>query len=335
MPNRDFNGTDSFTYQVRDSDGGVTTAVVSLTVTPVNDAPVVVNPLPPVVVTPGGPIIIDVLPGVSDADGNPLTVVGGGAEHGTVVVNPNGTLTYTPAPGYAGPDTLTYTVSDGAGGSLTATITLSVSAPAGNGNGNGNGRGTDGGNVTTTPDGFVGVAGTQRITDGLGGIPPSYSSPEFDTYTRVTHYDPVLLDAVNGVKRLGGLTLLSENRPMQEVASGMAPLGTATEISSDAAPMAQATGDLQEQNRQQLDIDDMRQGAPGTVQSATEQPEPAAESAPAAPPAEPAAPQAAESADANAQTNVTPLPLTLNEQLQAASQARLAERDALARLLAG
>jgi VCBS repeat-containing protein len=334
VPNPDFNGTDSFTYQVRDSDGGITNAVVTFTVTPVNDAPTATTP-PPVTVVPGGPTVIDVLPNVSDADGNPLTVVGGAADHGTVVVNPNGTITYTPAAGYTGSDTITYTVSDGVGGSVTSTIALTVNAAAGNAGNGGTGTGT--GTVSTTPDGFVGVTSTQRITDGLGGIPPSYTSQELNTYTRITHYDPVLLDAVNGVKRLGGLTQLSEDRPMQEVATGMAPLATTTEISSNAAPLSQATGDLQEQNRQQLDVDDMRPGAAGTVQEAPAQAQPATEpaTAPAAAAPEAAPQQTPGSGDGNPQaSNVTALPLTLNEQLQAASQARLTERDALARLLA-
>ena len=40
-PNADFNGSDSFTYEVTDGNGGTDVGVVSLTVTPVNDAPVV------------------------------------------------------------------------------------------------------------------------------------------------------------------------------------------------------------------------------------------------------------------------------------------------------
>ena len=32
--------------------------------------------------------------------------------HGTVTINPNGTFTYTPTPGYIGTDTFTYQVCD-------------------------------------------------------------------------------------------------------------------------------------------------------------------------------------------------------------------------------
>lgn len=49
--------------------------------------------------------------------------------HGIVVANPDGTLTYTPAPGFAGVDSFTYTVRDAAGATATGTVTVSVLAP--------------------------------------------------------------------------------------------------------------------------------------------------------------------------------------------------------------
>ena len=144
-----------------------------------------------------------------------------------------------------------------------------------------------------------------------------------------------MLDAVNGVKRLGGLTTLSEYRPMVEVATGMGELSGSVEISTEAAPLAQATGDLQEQNRQQIDIDDMRRAplATAATRDAGAEAEPATATPAAVPPTDAALP------DPQNQTNdpagADAAPLTLNQQLQAASQARMAERDALAKLLAG
>ena len=63
----------------------------------------------------------------SDPDTDPLTVTGtnyGGP--GTLIVNPDGSFTYLPAPDFIGDDTFTYTISDGNGGSATGTATINV-----------------------------------------------------------------------------------------------------------------------------------------------------------------------------------------------------------------
>ena len=54
--------------------------------------------------------------------------------HGTVVLNANGTFTYTPATGYSGTDTFTYEVNDGTVNSNVATITMNIAhvAPVAN-----------------------------------------------------------------------------------------------------------------------------------------------------------------------------------------------------------
>ncbi len=46
--------------------------------------------------------------------------------HGTLIVNPDGTYVYTPDPDYAGPDSFTFTASDGNGGTVTSTVFLDV-----------------------------------------------------------------------------------------------------------------------------------------------------------------------------------------------------------------
>ena len=60
----------------------------------------------------------------TDVDGLTLTyALGVQAANGTVVVNTDGTYTYTPKPNFNGTDSFTFTANDGAGGSDTATIT--------------------------------------------------------------------------------------------------------------------------------------------------------------------------------------------------------------------
>ncbi len=72
------------------------------------------------------PVTIDVLANDTDADGDALAVDSASASNGTVVVNPDGTITYTPNPDFSGSDSITYTVSDGQGGATTATVDVTV-----------------------------------------------------------------------------------------------------------------------------------------------------------------------------------------------------------------
>lgn len=65
-----------------------------------------------------------VLANDSDADGDPLTAsLVSGAAHGGVVLNTDGTFTYTANSGYSGAEAFTYRVSDGVDVSNIATVT--------------------------------------------------------------------------------------------------------------------------------------------------------------------------------------------------------------------
>jgi VCBS repeat-containing protein len=65
----------------------------------------------------------------TDVDGDDLaaTVVTA-PNHGALVLNPNGSFTYTPDDNYNGPDSFTYRASDGNGGSDEAEATISVAS---------------------------------------------------------------------------------------------------------------------------------------------------------------------------------------------------------------
>lgn len=127
-PTANYNGSDSFTYTISDGHNGQATATVNLTVNAINDNPVAADDTASA--QTDTPVTIAVLGNDSDIDGDSLTVTGTGTPaHGSVVVNANGTITYTPAAGYNGTDSFTYTVSDGHGGTSSATVNLSVAAP--------------------------------------------------------------------------------------------------------------------------------------------------------------------------------------------------------------
>jgi len=97
----------------------------------VNHPPVAAND---VYLTNKGIALTVAAPGVlgndSDADGDTMTASKvSDPTHGTVVFSPNGSFTYTPATGYAGPDSFTYKANDGRADSNVATISITVNTP--------------------------------------------------------------------------------------------------------------------------------------------------------------------------------------------------------------
>ena len=123
------SGADSFTYQVSDGHGGTATATVNVTVNGVNDAPVATDDAG--VTDQDTALTIDVLGNDLDAEGQALSVTGvGAAANGSVVVNADNTVTYTPNAGFSGSDSFTYSVSDGNGGSHSASVTVTVNPVA-------------------------------------------------------------------------------------------------------------------------------------------------------------------------------------------------------------
>lgn len=132
-PTTGFVGADTFTYTV--SDGSLTAAAsVNLTVTAsaTNRAPIAATDAV-VVGQNSANNSVNVLANDTDPDGNPtmITAVTQGA-NGTVTIGPDGTrVIYTPNLGFAGSDTFTYTISDGAL-TTTTSVTVTVAAAATN-----------------------------------------------------------------------------------------------------------------------------------------------------------------------------------------------------------
>jgi VCBS repeat-containing protein len=132
-PAPNFNGVDGFAYRATlvDDPGVTDTAVVTLTVTPVNDAPVAVDDA--YVVVQDTALVVDA-PGVlaNDSDGDEGTQtltasLDSGPLHGTLALDPDGSFVYTPDAGYQGVDSFTYVLSDGEL-TDTAMVTLTVEA---------------------------------------------------------------------------------------------------------------------------------------------------------------------------------------------------------------
>ncbi len=113
------------TYTIVDPEGLSDSADVSLTVYGVNDAPLAADDT--AATNEDVPITIDVLSNDSDVDGDSLSIQSASdGANGTVVIETDGGLTYTPDSGFSGLDSFTYVVSDGNGGSDTATVTVDV-----------------------------------------------------------------------------------------------------------------------------------------------------------------------------------------------------------------
>lgn len=126
-PKADFNGSDNFSYTVSDGAGGSATATVSISVSPVNDAPTAINDSASVATN--GTVTIHVLANDSDKEGSPLSLVSvGSANKGSISISGSSVI-YT-AGKKRGNDTVAYTVSDGDKES-TATISISIGRSGG------------------------------------------------------------------------------------------------------------------------------------------------------------------------------------------------------------
>jgi hypothetical protein len=185
-PNANFNGPDSFKFKVNDGTVDSNEAMVSITISPVNDAPVADSQS----VTTNEDTAKAITLTTSDVDGDTLTYIITGPAHGALSgMGPN--LTYTPNANYHGADSFTFKVNDGTVDSAAATVSITVSAvndaPV-----------ADAQSLTTNEDSAKPITLMGSDVDGdaltftitanpahgvLGGIPPNV------TYTPVANYN--------------------------------------------------------------------------------------------------------------------------------------------------
>ncbi|WP_029277763.1 tandem-95 repeat protein [Pedobacter borealis] len=124
-PYADYNGSDSFDISASDGKGGVLLITIPVTVNPVNDVPIATSPaITTTEDTPKNGVIT-----ASDVEGDALTyTLSIAPTNGTVVINTDGTYTYTPNANYNGTDSFTATVSDGKGGTTIITISITITS---------------------------------------------------------------------------------------------------------------------------------------------------------------------------------------------------------------
>lgn len=137
QPPADAAGADSFVYRVVDGFGGVARGRVSITVTPVADAPEARTDVlaGSAVATLSGNLLADNGRGADrDADGDALSVQPASlvtARGGVVEIAADGSFTYRNMDGHVGTDSFAYTLRDATGLADAGSVSLTLSAPPG------------------------------------------------------------------------------------------------------------------------------------------------------------------------------------------------------------
>jgi large repetitive protein len=129
-PKANFNGVETVSYTVVDQTGAALTGTITVQVNPVNDPPVATADS---LTARAGDVDLFLNVLANDTQGPDsgetlrVTVVGTPSQGGTAKLASNGTgILYTPKLGFTGTETVSYTISDGNGGTSTATVTINV-----------------------------------------------------------------------------------------------------------------------------------------------------------------------------------------------------------------
>lgn len=130
-PNNSFTGTDTFTFTANDGTDTSNSGTITIHVgtssgnTPPDATDASFN-------TPAGTALSDTVQ-ATDADGDTLTFAKvTSPTHGSLILNLNGSFTYTPNGGFNGTDSFTFTANDGTATSAPATVTIHVGSSSGN-----------------------------------------------------------------------------------------------------------------------------------------------------------------------------------------------------------
>ncbi|WP_348730791.1 Ig-like domain-containing protein [Rheinheimera texasensis] len=124
-PAQDYVGSDVVIYSINDGKGGTASSELTVTVR-LNNVPV--TGVDTAATDDRTAISINVLGNDTDADSDPLKVVSASALTGTVTIEADNRLRYTPKAGFSGTDTVSYRVSDGVGGEANGQVNVTVTA---------------------------------------------------------------------------------------------------------------------------------------------------------------------------------------------------------------
>jgi len=169
-----FLGTETFQYMIVDNDGDYDIATVTVVVSEKPDFNPIAND------DRRGcsfnqSVIVDVLFNDTGLEDVPLAVaISQNPAQGTAVVNPNNTVTYTPAVGFIGEMTFRYTVTDVDGDSDDALVTIRVKEGV---NYSPNAMDDNSSTIVNTPVTINVLANDTGLEDGFGGLSIHVASP--------------------------------------------------------------------------------------------------------------------------------------------------------------
>lgn len=231
-PEPDYNGGDSFSYRIIDTFGNVAVASVAVTVSPVNDAPVLA-PIDDYQVVEG--VALELVVSASDVDGDALEYRLDAAPAGAVIDAQTGRITWTAS----GPGTdvlFTVTVSDGVAQS-SGSFTVSV-LPAGGAN--------------RAPLAVADIASVQQGTSVLidvlaNDVDPEGAALAIDALVQPVHGSAVVESGRVRYTPADGFTGTDSFRYTVVDPEGASAQGTVTVtvVPGNRAPVVQAIADLE------------------------------------------------------------------------------------------
>ena len=126
-PAENFNGSDSFAYVVSDDQGAHATAIVNVTVEPINDMPQLTGE-EITILEDESILLMGLVANDFDEDGDDLSIqnYSQGKNGGAIELISSNVLRYAPEANYFGTDSFTYTVTDGNKNLVTATVNVLV-----------------------------------------------------------------------------------------------------------------------------------------------------------------------------------------------------------------